>query len=74
MDEKKFSTVYAGHLIAMNILARKGLLHLLLKTMTDIGPTYRHKIRSTLKEEAPPKLLDIHANVHDNVCLLLYRG
>jgi hypothetical protein len=61
MDEKKFSSVSAGHLIAMNILARKGLLHLFLKTMRDIGPTNRHKIPSILKEEAPPKLPDIHA-------------
>jgi hypothetical protein len=53
MDEKKISSVNVGHFIAMNILARKGLLHLLLKTMRDIGPTYRHKIPNTLKEEAP---------------------
>jgi hypothetical protein len=61
MDEKKFSSVIAGHLIAMNIFARKGLLQLLLKTMRDIGLTNRHKIPSTLKEKAPPKLPDIHA-------------
>ncbi len=56
-------SVNAGHLIAMNILARKGLLHLVFKTMRDIGPTNRHKIPSILKEEAPPKLPDIHAFV-----------
>jgi hypothetical protein len=63
MAEKKFSSVYARHLIAMNILARKSLLHLRLKTMRDIGPTYRHKIPSILKEEAPPELLDIHPSM-----------
>jgi len=57
MDEKKFSSVNAVHLTAMNILARKGLLCVLLKTRRDIGPTNRHKILSTLKEEAPLSVL-----------------
>jgi hypothetical protein len=60
-DEQKFPSACRGHLISMNILAGQGILHLRLTIRRDIGPTYRHKIPNTLKEEAPPKLPDIHA-------------
>ncbi len=61
MHEQKFPSACGGHLISMNILAGQGILLQLLTVRRDIGPTYRHKIPSILKEEAPPKLPDIHA-------------
>jgi len=56
-----FPSACGGHLMSMNILSGQGILHLLLRISRDIGPTCRHKIPNTLKEEARPKLPDIHA-------------
>jgi hypothetical protein len=61
MDEQKFPSACGGHIISMNILARQGILHLLLTIRRDIGPAYRHTVPNTPNEEAPPKLPDIHA-------------